>query len=59
MTIRIPCKRCTETIVAIDKDDVVRQVEEHARDDGGWHGKHVPKREQILGPLRGGEHRHD
>lgn len=59
MTISIPCKRCKETIVAVDEDDLVRQVEVHARDHGGAHGTHVPKREHILGHLRGGKKGHD
>ena len=54
MTISIPCKRCKETIVAVDEDDLVRQVEEHARDHGGARGKHVPTRGHILRHLRGG-----
>lgn len=53
MTISLPCKRCRETIVAEDEDDLVRQVEEHARDHGGARGRHVPSRERILAHLRG------
>ncbi len=53
MTIRMPCKRCRQTIVAEDEDDLVRQVEEHARDHGGAHGRHVPSRERIIAHLRG------
>lgn len=56
MTISIPCIRCQETIVATDEDDLVRHVEQHARDHGGAHGKHIPTRENILRHLRGGTH---
>lgn len=52
MTISAPCKRCHEMIVATDEDDLVRQVQEHARDHGGAHGKHIPTRERILAHLR-------
>lgn len=52
MTISIPCTRCKEMIVADDEDDLVAQVEAHARDHGGARGKHVPKRESILAHLR-------
>ncbi len=52
MTISIVCKRCKEPILAEDEDDLMRQVEEHARDHGGAHGKHVPPRDKILGHLR-------
>lgn len=48
MSITTPCKRCHQLIVASDEDDLVRQVQEHARDHGGAHGKHIPNREQIL-----------
>ncbi|MDQ6650425.1 MAG: DUF1059 domain-containing protein [Actinomycetota bacterium] len=51
MTINIPCKRCREMIVAEDEDDLVRQVQEHARDHGGAHGSHIPSREHILANL--------
>ncbi len=51
MTINIPCKRCREMIVAEDEDDLVRQVQEHARDHGGAHGSHIPSREYILANL--------
>lgn len=53
MTISMPCKRCRETIVAEDEEDLVRQVEEHARDHGGAGGRHVPSSEHILAHLRG------
>lgn len=56
MTISIPCKRCKETLVATDQDDLVRQAEEHARDHGGARGGHVPSREHILRHLPGGKH---
>lgn len=52
MTISMPCKRCRETIVAQDEDDLVRQVEQHARDHGGAHGRHIPTPERILTHLR-------
>jgi uncharacterized protein DUF1059 len=52
MTMSIVCKRCKEPIVAEDEDDLMRQVEEHARDHGGAHGKHVPPRDRILAHLR-------
>jgi hypothetical protein len=51
MTISMPCRRCRETIVAQDEDDLVRQVQEHARDHGGAHGTHIPAREHILAHL--------
>ena len=59
MTISLPCKRCKQTIVATDEDDLLRQVEEHARDHGGARGKHVPSREHILRHLRRGERKQD
>lgn len=52
MTISMPCKRCREMIVAADEDDLVAQVEAHARDHGGARGTHVPSRERILAHLR-------
>ena len=48
MTITITCRRCREPIVAVDEDDLVAQVQAHARDHGGAHGTHVPTREHIL-----------
>ena len=54
MTISIPCKRCKETITATDEDDLVRQVEEHARDHGGAHGKHFPTPNNVLRHVRVG-----
>ena len=44
MTISTICRRCKEPIIAVDEDDLVAQVHEHAR----AHGKHVPSREHIL-----------
>jgi hypothetical protein len=56
MTITITCRRCRAAIVAADEDDLVAQVQEHARDHGGAHGTHIPSREHILA----GHHRqHD
>jgi hypothetical protein len=52
MTITITCKRCKEPIIAEDEDDLVAQVEAHARDHGGAHGTHIPTRERILGHLK-------
>jgi hypothetical protein len=54
MTISTICKRCREPIVAQDEDDLVAQVQAHARDHGGAHGRHVPSRDRILSQL----HRH-
>jgi hypothetical protein len=48
MTISTICKRCREPIIADDDDDLVAQVQAHARDHGGACGKHVPTREHIL-----------
>lgn len=48
MTISLPGKGCHETILAQDEDDLVRQVQAHARDHGGAPGRQVPSREQIL-----------
>jgi Protein of unknown function (DUF1059) len=52
MTLSMTCKRCRELITAETEDDLVAQVEEHARDHGGAHGRHVPSRARILGHLR-------
>lgn len=52
MSLSIICKRCKEPIVAEDEDDLMRQVEEHARDHGGARGTHIPPRGQILAHLR-------
>lgn len=51
MTISIACKRCRELIVATDEDDLVTQVEAHARDHGGARGTHIPARDRILAHL--------
>jgi len=51
VTISIPCKRCREPIVAVDEDDLVTQVQAHARDHGGARGTHIPSRERILAHL--------
>jgi hypothetical protein len=55
MSISTICKRCREPIIATDEDDLVAQVQAHARDHGGARGKHVPTREHILRRL----HRND
>jgi len=55
VTISTICKRCRAPIIASDEDDLVAQVQAHARDHGGARGKHVPSRDRILGHLR----RHD
>jgi hypothetical protein len=52
MTVSVTCKRCKELITAPDEDDLLAQVEAHARDHGGARGKHIPSRERILGHLR-------
>ena len=54
MSIQMPCKRCRQMIVAEDEDDLVAQVEAHARDHGGAHGKHIPTREHILAHFHRG-----
>ena len=53
MTIEMPCKRCRQMIIAEDEEDLIAQVEAHARDHGGAHGKHVPTPVRILSHLRG------
>lgn len=53
MTISMPCQRCRKMIVAQDEDELVHQVQEHARDHGGAHGTHIPSRERILAHLHG------
>jgi hypothetical protein len=55
MTIRTTCRRCKQPIIAQDEDDLVAQVQFHARDHGGARGKHVPTREHILERV----HEHD
>lgn len=52
MALTVTCKRCQELITAEDEDDLVAQVETHARDHGGAHGTHIPTRERILGHLK-------
>jgi hypothetical protein len=52
MALTITCKRCQELINAETEDDLMAQVEAHARDHGGAHGRHVPSRERILAHLR-------
>ena len=51
MTVNVTCKRCHEVITAEDEDQLVAQVEAHARDHGGAHGTHVPSRERVLSHL--------
>lgn len=48
MTISMTCKRCHELITAEDDDELVAQVQAHARDHGGAHGQHIPNRERVL-----------
>ncbi len=55
MTLSVTCTRCHELITAEDEDELVAQVQTHARDHGGAHGAHVPSRERILTHL----HRQD
>jgi hypothetical protein len=52
MTVSVTCNRCHELITAEDEDELVAQVEVHARDHGGAHGQHVPSREHILAHVR-------
>ena len=52
MTLTITCKRCRQTVIGEDEDDLMAKVEAHARDHGGAHGRHRPPREQILNHLR-------
>ncbi len=52
MTVTTTCKRCRQPIVATDEDDLVAQVQAHARDHGGARGTHIPTREHILGHFR-------
>jgi hypothetical protein len=51
MKLSITCKGCKELITAEGEDDLVAQVEAHARDHGGAHGTHVPSRDRILAHL--------
>ena len=55
MTVSVICKRCHQPITAEDEDELVAQVEAHARDHGGAHGQHIPTRERVLTHL----HRQD
>ena len=55
MTVSVTCTRCHEPITATDEDELVAQVQTHARDHGGAHGAHVPSRERVLAHL----HRRD
>ncbi len=48
MTWGTTCRRCGMPITAADEDELVAIVEEHARDHGGAHGRHVPSRAHIL-----------
>jgi hypothetical protein len=52
MPVTITCRRCKKPITAQDEDDLIAQVEAHARDHGGAHGRHIPTRERILAHLR-------
>lgn len=52
MTISTTCKRCHEPITAENEDDLVAQVQAHARDHGGAHGTHIPTRNHILAHHR-------
>jgi nucleotidyltransferase/DNA polymerase involved in DNA repair len=51
MTLATTCKRCRQPIVAADEDELVAQVQAHARDHGGAHGTHVPTRDHILAHI--------
>lgn len=53
MTLTTICKRCREPIIAEDEDDLVAQVQAHARDHGGARGTHIPTREHILSHEHG------
>jgi hypothetical protein len=46
------CRRCGEPLTAAGADDLVSIVEQHARDHGGAHGRHIPSREHILAHAR-------
>ncbi|MEP6600054.1 MAG: hypothetical protein ABJB98_11495 [Actinomycetota bacterium] len=52
MRMTTTCKRCREPIIAEDEDDLVAQIQAHARDHGGAHGTHVPPRDRILAHIR-------
>lgn len=51
MTVSVTCTRCHDLITAEDEDELVAQVQTHARDHGGAHGTHVPSPERILAHL--------
>lgn len=51
MTITLPCPRCGDVVVAEDEDDLVEQMQAHARDHGGARGTHIPTREHVLAHL--------
>lgn len=51
MMLSTVCKRCKQPITADTEDDLVAQVQAHARDHGGAHGTHIPAREHILAHL--------
>lgn len=51
MTISTICKRCKNPITADTEDDLVAQVQGHARAHGGAHGADLPTREHILAHL--------
>jgi hypothetical protein len=52
MTLSMTCTRCHELITATDEDQLVAQVQAHARDHGGAHGARVPSRERVLAHLQ-------
>jgi hypothetical protein len=52
MAITVTCRRCKQPITAEDEDDLVAQVQSHARDHGGARGRHIPTPERILSHLR-------
>jgi hypothetical protein len=52
MAVSLTCTRCQELITAEDQDELVAQVQAHARDHGGAHGQHIPSRERILAHLQ-------
>jgi hypothetical protein len=51
VSLSIICRRCKQPIVAADEDDLMAQVEEHARDHGGAGGTHLPSRQHVLAHL--------
>jgi predicted small metal-binding protein len=52
MAVSTICRRCRQRIEADTEDDLVDQVQAHALDHGGAHGRHVPSRERILEHIR-------